>query len=184
MGGCLWAPYRKGESGCYDMDGEMRLVVIQGDTMSKRLNGRGVSMAISRADEHGDGAEEQAKKEIGRIVRAINAAWVYGKPGEMEAYLDERMVLVQPGFAERLVGREACIESYREFASHAAIHSYEEGEATVDLRGETAIASFRYAIEYEMDGEIYHDVGHDVFVLMHGDGGWRAVWRTLIPQEH
>ena len=141
-------------------------------------------MATVRADEHGGEAEEQAQKEIGRIVRAINAAWVQGSPGEMAAYLDARMVMVQPGFQERLMGREACIESYREFASHAVIHSYEEDEATVDLRGDTAIASYRYAMEYEMGGELYHDAGHDVFVLMRAECGWRAVWRTLIPQEH
>lgn len=141
-------------------------------------------MAISRGGEQGDEAERQAGEEIARIVRAINAAWVHGNAGEMAEYLDERMVIVQPGFVERLVGREACVESYREFASHAAIRQYDESEVTVDLRGDTAIASYHYAIEYEMDGEMYHDAGHDVFVLMCGGVGWRAVWRTLIPQEH
>ncbi len=141
-------------------------------------------MVRSGVDEHGDEVEGQIKQEIARIMQAINAAWVQGNAGGMAEYLDERMVIVQPGFEERLVGRHACIESYREFASHAAIHSYEEGEATVDVRGDTAIASHHYALEYEMDGEIYHDLGHDVVVFMRGESGWRAVWRTLIPQEH
>lgn len=141
-------------------------------------------MAVSRGHEQGDTAGRQAAEEITRIVRAINAAWVHGDAGEMGDYLDERMVIAQPGFHGRLVGREACIESYREFAQHATIQRYDEGEMTVDVRGDTAIASFHYAIEYEMDGETYHDVGHDLLVLMRGDGGWRAVWRTLIPQEH
>jgi ketosteroid isomerase-like protein len=141
-------------------------------------------MGISRADEQGDEAERRAQEEIARIVREINAAWVHGHVEEMAKYLDERMVIVQPGFEVRLVGREACIESYREFARHAAIRQYHEDEVTVEVRGDTAIASYRYVIEYEMDGEMYHDAGHDVFVLMRGAGGWRAVWRTLIPQEH
>ncbi|MGZ3681124.1 MAG: nuclear transport factor 2 family protein [Ktedonobacterales bacterium] len=141
-------------------------------------------MAAARADEQGDEAERRSREEIAGIVRAINAAWVHGNAGEMADYLDERMVIVQPGFEERLMGREACVESYREFANHAAIRQYDEGEVTVEVRGDTAIASYRYGIEYEMDGETYHDAGHDVFVLMHGDGGWRAVWRTFIPQEH
>ncbi|HEX8037485.1 MAG TPA: nuclear transport factor 2 family protein [Ktedonobacterales bacterium] len=141
-------------------------------------------MATARADEQGDEAERRTREEIAGIVGAINAAWVHGNAGEMAEYLDEGMVIVQPGFEEQVVGREACVESYREFASHAAIRQYDEGEVTVDVRGDTAIASYRYAIEYEMDGETYHDAGHDVFVLMRGDGGWHAVWRTLIPQEH
>lgn len=141
-------------------------------------------MAASHAGGQGDEAERRAREEVAQIVRAINAAWVHGHAGEMAEYLDERMVIVQPGFGERLVGREACVESYREFASHAAIGRYDEDEVTVEVRGDTAIASYRYAIEYEMDGEMYHDTGHDVIVLMRGDDGWRAMWRTLIPQEH
>lgn len=141
-------------------------------------------MATSHVDEWGDEGERQVGEEIQRIVRAINAAWVHGDAGEMAAYLDERMVIFHPGFQERLVGREACIESYREFASHATIQSYDESEATVDVRGETAIASYRYETVYEMDGETYHDVGHDLFVFRWADGNWHAVWRTLIPQEH
>ncbi len=141
-------------------------------------------MATSHVEGRGDEAERRTREEIVRIVRAINAAWVHGDAGEMADYLDERMVIVQPGFEQRLVGRQACVESYRAFASQAAIGRYDEGEVTVEVRGDTAIASYRYVIEYEIDGETYHDVGHDVFVLMGGDGGWRAVWRTLIPQEH
>lgn len=141
-------------------------------------------MATSEMGKQGNDAERQVGEEIERIVRAINVAWVHGDAGDMAAYLDEQMVIVHPGFQERLVGREACIESYREFASQATIHSYDESEVTVDVRGETAIASYRYETVYEMDGETYHDVGHDLFVFLRGDGSWRAVWRTLIPQEH
>lgn len=141
-------------------------------------------MAISGAGVHGDESDGQAKQEIARIVQAINTAWVRGNAGAMAEYLDERVVIVQPGFQERLVGREACIESYREFGSHALIHSYEESETTVDVRDDTAIASHHYALEYEMDGEMYHDAGHDVFVFVRGESGWRAIWRTLIPLEH
>jgi len=133
-------------------------------------------------------AETEAEV-IAEVLRAINEAWTTGNPEEMRQYLDERIVMAQPGFEERLVGRQACIESYEDFVRHASIHSYAESQTIIDLMGDTAVASYRFAIDYELGGKDYHEVGHDyhevghdLFVLARSAGRWRAVWRTLIPQ--
>jgi uncharacterized protein (TIGR02246 family) len=121
-------------------------------------------------------------EEIARVLRAINAAWTGGDAEAMRQYLDERIVMAQPGFEERLVGRQACIESYEDFARQARVHSYVESQTTVDVMGDTAVASYRFAIDYAMGDKQHHEAGHDLFVFARSDGRWRAVWRTLIPE--
>jgi Domain of unknown function (DUF4440) len=125
---------------------------------------------------------ESDTEEIAGVLRAITEAWTGGNPEEMRQYLDERIVMAQPGFEERLVGRQACIESYEDFARHASTHSYAESQTIIDVMGDTAVASYHFAIDYELGGKDYHEVGHDLFVFARSAGRWRAVWRTLIPQ--
>jgi hypothetical protein len=89
-------------------------------------------------------------------------------------------VFVQPGFEERLEGREAVIASYREFLETSTVRAYEEHDLQLDVVGGTAIATFGYRIEWEGDGQRHVDRGHDLFVFARTDDAWRAVWRTLI----
>jgi hypothetical protein len=113
-------------------------------------------------------------------VRTINDAWTSGRPELMRDALDPDVVFVQPGFAARTEGRDAAIESYREFATSAVVHAYEETELSVDVRGHTAVASYRFEIDYEMKGKRLVETGHDLFVFDRFGTRWRAVWRLVI----
>ena len=138
----------------------------------------GPAMALDAARD----TAESDREEIAGVLRVINEAWTSGNAEEMRQYLDERIVMAQPGFEERLVGRQACIESYEDFARRASIQSYEETQTTIDIMGDTAVASYHFVLDYEMGGNKHHEIGHDLFVFARSAGRWRAVWRTLIPQ--
>lgn len=127
------------------------------------------------------GDEWQAREQIRRVLAGINGTWTRGRPEDMAPYLDDDVVLVQPGFQERSEGRAAALASYREFVEQAATRDYRESDVSIRVWGDTAVATYRFAIDYEMEGRTLHDVGYDVFVLHHKGGRWRMVWRTLVP---
>jgi len=122
--------------------------------------------------------EQQA---VWDTLQHINAAWLQGDLEGLEGALHERMVIVLPGFQQRIVGAAACAEGYREFAHNATVEAYEEADASVDVTGATAVVSYRYSLTYTMGDASYQDVGYDCYVFVHEDGRWQAVWRTLVP---
>lgn len=116
-------------------------------------------------------------------IHQINHAWLDGRASDMAPLVHEFVVVVLPGFSGRVIGRDAFVASYADFASEARVSAYDESEHVVDVFGDTAVVSYRYEIEYELDGEPQHDTGRDLFVFARGDNDdhWRVVWRTLVP---
>jgi hypothetical protein len=93
------------------------------------------------------------------------------------------VVFVPPGPSARVVGREACLESFRDFLRQARVDDYRETDRRVEVFGATAVATYRFEMRYEMKGESYRDAGSDVFVFTREEDSWLAVWRTMIPDE-
>jgi hypothetical protein len=97
--------------------------------------------------------------------------------------------MVLPGLSARIEGRAAVIESYMEFMEHSAVGEYFEDEPTIDLWGDTAIASYHWAMTWVSAGIAESAAGYDVFTFARrtdGDQTWRAVWRTMaldVPPE-
>ncbi len=127
--------------------------------------------------------ETETQKTVWQIVVYINHAWSKGQVGDLRNYLREDMVIVTPGLQDRIVGREACVNSFQEFRNQATIHSYHESDAAVDVFGNMAVATYRWEIVYDMDGQSYQETGGDLFVFVREDAGWQAAWRTLIPDR-
>ena len=123
----------------------------------------------------------ESQREVWAALQRINGAWLRGEVEALEQVLHPRMVIEPPGFQQRIQGAAACAEGYREFARSASVQSYEEADARVEVFGATAVVSYRYDLTYVMDGASYQDTGHDLYVFVHEDGRWQAVWRTLIP---
>jgi hypothetical protein len=125
--------------------------------------------------------DSDAQQAVWQTLQRINAAWLQGELEGLDEVLHARMVIVLPGFQQRIVGAAACADGYREFAHNATVEAYEEADASVDVIGTTAVVSYRYALTYTMGGASYQDVGYDCYVFVNEDGRWQAVWRTLVP---
>ncbi|MGE0135999.1 MAG: nuclear transport factor 2 family protein [Dehalococcoidia bacterium] len=119
--------------------------------------------------------------EVWDVVRRINQAWALRRTEDLEALLHAEIVVAPPSPAEPVRGREACIESYREFALAARVLHFEELHPAVEVFGDTAVAAYDFAITYEADGTYTTERGREIFVLTREDGRWRAVWRTQLP---
>jgi uncharacterized protein (TIGR02246 family) len=124
---------------------------------------------------------QQDQAEIRAVLKAVNNAWTRGHPEGAAPYFHQDVVNVPPGLQDRQIGAQALVESYRDFLRQATIHGYHESEHTVNVWGDTAVASYRYEIYYSLEDKTYHDVGHDLFVFTRQSGQWQAVWRTLVP---
>jgi uncharacterized protein (TIGR02246 family) len=125
-------------------------------------------------------ADQTADREAVRsLLRQINDAWRQGRPEELVEYFHPQIVLVHPGFSGRGEGRVACVQSYVDFLAAARVHEYTESDHQIDVWGDTAVATYRFVMAWEMGGQSYREAGHDLFVFSREDGRWLAVWRTL-----
>ncbi len=123
--------------------------------------------------------EHQDLVAIERQVSCILGAWTSGQLAKLEDCFHPDVVFVAPGFEQRVVGREACIASYREFLARSNVTAFESLPPRIDLAGDTAVAVSRWRIAWEAAGERHRDQGHDVLVLTRTAEGWRVVWRFV-----
>lgn len=118
--------------------------------------------------------------EIRQVLSHITEAWRQGRPEDLAAYFHDRMVIVGPGLKELSRGRDACIRSYAEFLSSAQVLEYEESNFSVEVWGDTAIATYDWRIDWRSGEKISRERGQDEFVLLRDGEQWRAVWRAVL----
>jgi ketosteroid isomerase-like protein len=129
----------------------------------------------------------EAVRQIRDIVAAINSAWTSGRYEEIGQYVSDQVVMAPPGLNGRVMGREAYVASFRQFAEVARTRIFDPGVPRVDVMGGTAVATCPFSIRYEMEGQTYQEKGFDILVFAFAGGAWKVVWRTLLsepaPQE-
>ena len=123
--------------------------------------------------------EASHEKAVRHVVRRINELWLSKRYDEIGELLSEHAVIAPPGFDGRIRGREAYLQSYREYDRVAITHEFSPGEPEVDLLGDVAVAVCPYFVEYELEGRTYQENGRDTLVLSRSTGEWRVVWRTM-----
>ncbi len=125
--------------------------------------------------------DRKSVEEIRALLENINQAWLNKRTDELANFFHRNVVIAQPGLGARAKGRRACINSYKEFASQAVTRNFKTSSYVIDFWGKTAVASYRFMMDYEIQGALYHDEGEDVFVFVREDEKWIVVWRTIIP---
>ena len=123
---------------------------------------------------------DAVSQPIRAALAALTAAWRTGRTQDIAVLLHPSVVFVRPGFAGRAEGRTACVATYDEFLSAALVLRYEESEPTVDVFADTAVASFRWEMAWEMGGQRSEEAGYDLYVLVRTEGRWLIAWRTLL----
>ena len=118
---------------------------------------------------------EDARSELRASLRKLSAAWQNRRYEELATLFDENIVMVLPAFSGRLEGREAVVDSYREFMETASVSDYQEDLPTIDVWGDTAIASYHWEMTWIGGGKVESAAGYDAFVFSRssdGDGLW------------
>ena len=118
--------------------------------------------------------------EIRDLIDRINSAWLKGRPADLEPFFHEDIVIQPPGDSPRVHGRASCIESYEAFTRQAHVRQFTPGEAEIDVFGDTAVATYRYRVIYELDGQSYDETGGELLVVLRSGRDWRVAWRTIL----
>jgi len=118
---------------------------------------------------------------IWRRVREANEAWVDGRPLATAELFHPDVVMLSPAGEVVSEGRGAMVESFVAYAERATTHRFEEVGHEVRVFGDAAVVTYRFEIEYELDGERTEESGGEVLVLARDDEGWRAVTRIQLP---
>ena len=127
--------------------------------------------------------EEYRRQSATATLQRINQAWLDGRVDDLAPMVHPEIVMVFPGFAGRIQGREAFLAGFRDFCQSATIHDFREQDHQVDVAGDTAVVSFRFELVYERSGERLRSTGRDLWVFQQQGNAWLAVWRTMLDME-
>ncbi len=123
--------------------------------------------------------EVSHEEAVRRVVRRIHELWLSKRYDEIGELLSEQVVIAPPGSGERIRGREAYVQSYREYDQAATTHEFSPGEPEIDIVGDVAIAVSPFSVVYEMNGETFRESGRDLLVFSRSADEWHVVWRTM-----
>jgi len=109
---------------------------------------------------------------------------VAGRPvDDLAPLVHSGIVIVLPGFAGRIRGREEFLAGFRHFRESSNIQEFHEHDLQCDATGDTAVITFRYEMVYERTGNRYRATGRDLWVFQNQHAGWIAVWRAMLEME-
>jgi hypothetical protein len=118
--------------------------------------------------------------QVREKLDALNQAWRRGNFAAMEALVDEGIAMRGPGLKELARGRQAFIQSYREFMAQSKVIEYAESAHAIDIWGEVSVATYDWSMTYEQRGQRKTDNGHDMFVFRRIRDDWSAVLRLIL----
>jgi ketosteroid isomerase-like protein len=121
-------------------------------------------------------------EQITEVIRSLSQAWREKQFDRLEPLFAETVVFQDSEGHRLLEGKEACIQSYRDFMGIAKVLSYEEDEPDIISLAGFVIATYGWQIDYEMNGSNLHDEGRDWLALAKQDGAWQINWRLSIIQ--
>jgi prepilin-type processing-associated H-X9-DG protein len=88
--------------------------------------------------------EESRPESAPATMRRINRAWLDGHVEDLAPLVHPEIVMVLPGFAGRVTGKEEFLAGFRDFCENARVHEFREQDYQVDVAGDTAVVTFRY----------------------------------------
>jgi hypothetical protein len=122
---------------------------------------------------------ETERNAILRVVNKINESWLAKNYDDLGSCLDENVIMAAPGSSNRLKGRTAYVQSFRDYDTVAKTLQINFEEILIDIIGDTAAAVCPFEVTYELKGKTYHERGSDILILTRKDSEWLVVWRTM-----
>lgn len=118
--------------------------------------------------------------EIRDLIDKINRTWLKGEPADLVEFFHQDIVIQPPGDGPRVHGIDDCIASYEDFVRDAHFKRFTPGDAEIDVFGDTAIATYRYRIVYELGADTHDEAAGELLVFLQEDERWKVAWRALL----
>lgn len=123
--------------------------------------------------------ESTTEEAIRHVIEKINTCWQEKRYGEIGAFLAENAVIAAPGSDQRVRGRDAYVQSYRDYDQTATTHEFNASDPQIDIVGNVAVAVCPFSVVYEMEEKMYRESGHDILVFSRSNERWLVAWRTM-----
>jgi len=120
-----------------------------------------------------------AESAVREVIARIDAAWRSKQFDGLEQCFHEDAAILGSGYVEYAHGREKCTESYKEFATNAAVLSYSESAHSLRIWENVAVYTFSWEMAYQRDLGPKREAGTDQLVFQLGSLGWQLVWRYI-----
>ena len=115
------------------------------------------------------------------LLKNINGVWKRGNFRELEKYFHINMVIEGPELQGRKEGRDQCVQHHEDFNQSVKFISSNESDYKIDVWGDTAIASYRFEVQFEADGHVRKESGHELYAFYREASDWKAVWNSIVP---
>jgi len=91
------------------------------------------------------------------------------------------MVIEGPELRDRKVGINQCAQHHEEVLRHIKLLSFKESFHQINVWGDTAVASFQFEVQFETEGKIRSESGHEIYTFSRDAEAWKAVWNFIVP---
>ena len=117
--------------------------------------------------------------DFSQFARDMDQCWREQRFDDLANYIASDVVVVAPN-GDRVKGRDAAVDGYREFMKRCDVRAFDTSDYSVTERGEAAIVEYAWRMQWS-DGDAEFDAkGRETLVLSRRDGAWRVVWRMQL----
>ena len=116
------------------------------------------------------------------LIKSINDYWFAKEYDKIGAFLSEDVVIRPPGGSNLVRGKDAYVQSYRDYDQAAKTLEFIAEDPVIDIMGDVAVATCPFSVVYEIEGEVYREKGHEHLVFSRSGNQWLIVWRTMATQ--
>ena len=124
------------------------------------------------------------QKTVESLLKNIVVASNTGNLEDLKKYFHSSMVIEGPEFQERKEGRDLCIQHYEELRRNVKVQGFKDSDYQVKVWEDTAVASCRFEVQIETEGEVFNYTGRDLYVFSRKNGEWQAVWNSVVQYNH
>ena len=110
-------------------------------------------------------------------VNELNQAWQDRQFQAIAHLYHPSAVLLPPDAGAAIVGRDAVLASYDDFAAAELVEFAIEGFDTFEF-GDTGVCHMRFEIEYVLDGSRHHERGLEIYVIADVTSKPQIIWRS------
>lgn len=109
----------------------------------------------------------------------ISGAWRENRPLEMKPHIHSNFVMILPGNAGSIRGREVLIGGFVEFGSNAKVLQYKQSHEEIQIVGNLAFVNYEFDMVYERATYRERSKGRDVWMFQRWRGKWLAIFRVM-----
>lgn len=126
-----------------------------------------------------DANQSVDRVKIQQVVEKINESWLDKNYDEIGSCVADDVIIAPTGLADRIKGREAYVQSYRDYDTVAKTIQFITEDPQIDIIGNIAAVITPFSVTYELKGNTYHERGKDILILKRKNSEWLVVWRTM-----